>query len=69
MTDTIIFEVTPSRVRQAANVSAKRDLSTEQAAQFITLFHEEIHEAMTDAFRKVMVRHFGDASNIHLING
>jgi hypothetical protein len=53
------FVVSPNRIRQAANVGTKRDLSSADAAKFLDLFYEEFEEALGKAFRGVIERHFG----------
>lgn len=56
----ITFEVTPARVRNAANVSSKRDISTTQAENFIDMFKDEIEKALQESFRTVVARHFSE---------
>lgn len=57
--ESLIFEITPQRIRGAANVSGKRDLSTAEAAAFLGLFRTELEDAQLKAFREVIDRHFG----------
>jgi hypothetical protein len=57
--NTLTFEITPERIRNAANVASKRDLNRAEAEQFLHIFREEFEDAMMAAFRGVIQRHFG----------
>jgi hypothetical protein len=61
MTNPLAFEITAARIRNAANVASKRDLSSTEAQNFLDMFRGEFEEAQMEAFRKVIDRHFGSA--------
>ena len=52
------FEITAARVRNAANVTSKRDITTKQAEAFLEIFGDEIESAMLNAFQLVIKKHF-----------
>jgi hypothetical protein len=54
----ITFDVTPSKVRHIANKNRRRDISNEDAKNFINLFGEDLEKALMRSFTEFVDKYF-----------